>query len=258
MRKFLSTLLLVLGNIILWGGIFAALLKIDMCFSPNFGYWLLWLILFIAVGLGLIKWAKHISSSPKIEAAIKEEMPMKKDVHEHSSIVSDTSKKDRKELWIKIGLAILIAGYCCLIGISLCCLNYHYNAIFYVPFYLTVMIWYIYLVWRKQSSTGEDYFMLPLLQRIGLYKVCESQYEIRKSLLITFVPLYVGTLFISSIVALLNQLICPGGNGSGYDDDITIGSIILFIPVIAWVIFFGYSYGKQWLNSSKLIDKKNG
>ena len=83
----------------------------------------------------------------------------------------------------------------------------------------------------------------------------ESQYEIRKSLLATFVPIYVGTIFISSIVALLNELICPGGNHSEYSDDITIGSIILFIPIITWVIFGGYIYGTEWLNRSKLTER---
>lgn len=256
MKNFLSALLMVLGNIILWGGLFSSLLKIDMCLSSNFGYWLFWLITFIAVGLVLIKWARHISSPQKTEETVKDENPIKKGVNEQDIIVHDKTKKNRKELWIKIGLTVFIVGYCCLIWISLCCLNYHYNAIFYVPFYIIVMIWYIYLVWRRQSSTGEDYLMLPLLQRIGLYKKeYKSQYEIRKSLLATFVPIYVGTIFISSIVALLNELICPGGNHSEYSDDITIGSIILFIPIITWVIFGGYIYGTEWLNRSKLTER---
>lgn len=60
MRKFLSKLVMILGNIILIGGIFGALLKIDMCFSSNFIYWLLSLIIFIVIGLVLIKLARKI------------------------------------------------------------------------------------------------------------------------------------------------------------------------------------------------------
>jgi len=51
---------MILGNIILLGGIFGALLNIDMCFSSNFIYWLFSLIIFIIIGLVLIKLARRI------------------------------------------------------------------------------------------------------------------------------------------------------------------------------------------------------
>lgn len=61
MRKIFSILLTIIGYIVLWGGIIGSLLNIDMCFSPNFGYWLFSVIIFVAVGVGLIKYSKHLS-----------------------------------------------------------------------------------------------------------------------------------------------------------------------------------------------------
>lgn len=113
------------------------------------------------------------------------------------------------------------------------------------------MVWYLYLLWRKPIASDEDYLLLPLLQKIGLFKSNTNDYELRKSLMKSFVPVYAGTIAISVIVVILNDILCPGGYYSEYSDDISVGSVILFIPIVAWITFFIYSYGSQWVNNVK-------
>lgn len=38
----------------------------------------------------------------------------------------------------------------------------------------------------------------------------------------------------------------------GYE--ITLGSWLLAIPIMTWVVFFIYSYGSQWINKVKPLE----
>lgn len=245
MRKFTSILLSIIGYLALFCGVVGGItLVINGMFDPV--YSTIALITFILLGTVCLVIGKRLqkAKTPTSKPATNmEEVP--------------TEKAPKKIPWRRIGLSILIAGICttlwgCIIG-----LNYDYNAIFYVPFYLLVMTWYLYLLWRKAPASTEDYLLLPLLQKIGLFKSYTNDYELRKNLLKTFVPVYVGTITISIIVVILNDILCPGGYHSQYPDDISIGSFILFIPIIAWIMFFVYSYGSQWVDKVKHLGETN-
>lgn len=157
----------------------------------------------------------------------------------------------------KLGLSVLIVGLCVGIGVALVIVcegngsNYNYTVLpFYLPFYLILMIWYLYLVWRKQPIEGGDYLLLPLLKLIGLYRHFRSDYELRKSLVTTFLPLYVGTIFISIVIVLDEML------ASDIDDDVRY--VLLFVPIVMWVICFAYNYGRQWLERARSMKGDSG
>lgn len=244
MRKLASILLKIIGYLAFFCGVIGSInLIIHGMFDPIFST--LALIVFIFIGTLCLTLGKRLQKSKgsltEVEIAV-EKKP--KDVATY------------KIQWNKIGLSILIVGICTTIWGCIIGLNYDYNAIFYVPFYLIVMSWYLYLLWRKAPATSEDYLLLPLLQKIGLFKSYTNNYELRNAVLKTFVPVYIGTFAISAIVVILNDILCPGGYHSEYPDDISIGSFILFIPIMAWIIFLTYSYGSQWVSKVKENDKQ--
>lgn len=239
MRKFASILLKIIGYLALFCGAIGSInLIIYGMFDPI--YSTLALIAFILIGILCLTIGKRLQQSKNFVAEVELTVEKKpKEIVQH------------KIQWKKIGISILIVGICITIWGCLIGMNYDYNAIFYVPFYLIVMSWYLYLLWRKAPATSEDCLLLPLLQKIGLFKSYTNDYELRKTVLKTFVPVYIGTFAISAIVVILNDILCPGGYHSEYPDDISIGSFILFIPIVAWITFFVYSYGFQWVNNVK-------
>lgn len=237
MRKLASILFSIIGYLAFFCGIVGSIAMISNgTFDPIYSTTALFA--FILIGIICLTLGKRLQ---KAKTSLEES-------------ISTVEKKPRIIPWKKIFISIIIVGICttlwgCIIG-----MNYSYNAIFYVPFYLIVMSWYLYLLWRKAPATSEDYLLLPLLQKIRLFKSYLSDYELRKAVLKTFVPVYIGTFAISAIVVILNDILCPGGYHSEYPDDISIGSFILFIPIVVWITFFVYSYGSQWVNNVK--DKK--
>lgn len=246
MRKFASILLKIIGYLALFCGAIGSInLIIHGMFDPI--YSTLALIAFILIGILCLTFGKRLQHSKNYIAEVEFTIEKKpKEVVRH------------KIQWKKIGLSILIVGICttlwgCIIG-----LNYEYNAIFYVPFYLIVMSWYLYLLWRKTLVRDEDYLFLPILRRIGLYKFHTTNYELRKALLKSFVPVYAGTIVISLIVVILNDLIAPyetrGYDGYWIYHEITLGSWLLAIPIMGWVVFFAYCYGFQWVNKAKQME----
>ena len=111
--------------------------------------------------------------------------------------------------------------------------------LYYIPFYLIIGTYYIYLVWKKGPRRTEDYLMLPLLQKIGLYKDIKTPYILKRKLLLFF-ALIIGTALWSILVIYLD-------NSYLYKKDHETVPIMLVISGLIWVIFFFYEYGSQWL-----------
>ncbi|MCM1294809.1 MAG: hypothetical protein NC311_04605 [Muribaculaceae bacterium] len=246
MRKFASIILKIIGYLAFFcGGVGGINLAIHGMFDPI--YSTIGLIAFILIGILCLTIGKKLQQGKNSVAEVK-------------LTIEKNSKEAvlHKIQWKKIGISIFIVCVCttlwgCIIG-----LNYEYNAIFYVPFFLIVMVWYLYLLWRKTPSEDEDYLLLPLLQKIGLFNSFPNKYELRKALLKTFVPVYAGTIVISTIVVILNDILAPyddrGYDGYWIHHEITLGSWLLAIPIMTWVVFFIYSYGSQWINKVKQLE----
>ena len=89
--------------------------------------------------------------------------------------------------------------------------------------------------------------LYPLLKKIGVYSDISDLYLLRKTLLFTTVPLLLATIIISLLVVSIDS-ISPEDYG-----EVSIGSFILSLPVIAWILFFVYIYGKKWLDNAPKI-----
>jgi len=129
-------------------------------------------------------------------------------------------------------------------------LYYYTTGCFYILFYLVLVLYYLYLIWWKKEFNGENLFLLPLWNKIGLYKDETDLYKLRKKLLGNIAPLLGGTIFLSIIVSALGRLGERDEYGHYSECEITFGTYILVIPIIAWIIFFFKEYGKIWINNS--------
>ena len=110
---------------------------------------------------------------------------------------------------------------------------------FYIPYYLIFSVYYFYLIWRNKKVKGEDILLLPLLNKLGIYKEFIDEYSQRKKLLQSTLPI-----LITSILAPLIALFFEANRS--YDS----APYGLVLPIIAWTIFFIYTYCSEWLNSS--------
>ena len=153
----------------------------------------------------------------------------------------------KKKLW-KVGkkllLSLVIIGGSFAICVQMEELYYELNCLFYYPFYLIIGVYYLYLIWRKKEVQSEDIVLYPLLKKIGIYSNISDHYLLRKALLMTVVPLLLVTISISLLVVSIDS-ISPKDSG-----EVSIGSFILSLPVVAWIVFFVYVYGKKWLDNT--------
>lgn len=156
----------------------------------------------------------------------------------------------KKRLW-KVGKKLLLSLVIMGSGFAICVqmkeLYYELNCLFYYPFYLIIEVYYLYLLWRKRDVLSEDVVLYPLLKKIGIYSDISDHYLLRKALLATTVPLLLSTIIISLLVVSIDS-ISPKDDG-----EVSIGSFILSLPVIAWIVFFAYVYGKKWLDNTSQL-----
>lgn len=147
--------------------------------------------------------------------------------------------KITKRLLLNIVILVVSCMICTLMGDY----GYYVNCYFYYPFYFTVTTYYTYLIWRKQEVYSEDIVFYPLLKKIGIYPDISDSYTLRKKLLLSVIPLSLVTIFTSLLVVSISSL-------APEDNEVSMGSILLGLPVIIWGVFFVYVYGRKWLNNA--------
>lgn len=155
-------------------------------------------------------------------------------------------KDMRNKIWETVKkillTTIIIVGSC-----TICTLmdeyDYYINCCFYFPFYFIVATYYTYLIWRKKEVFSEDIVFYPLLKRMGIYSDISDSYTLRKKLLVSIIPLSLVTLLTSLLVVAISSL-------APENDEVSVGSLLLGLPVIAWIVFFVFVYGKKWIDAS--------
>lgn len=155
----------------------------------------------------------------------------------------------RNRIWKivkRLLLTIVIIIGSCIICTLMGDYGYYINCYFYYPFYFIVTTYYTYLIWRKQEVYSEDIVLYPLLKKIGIYSDISDSYALRKKLLLSVIPLSLVTILTSLLVVSISSL-------APEDNEVSIGSLLLGLPVIAWEVFFVYVYGRKWLNNAHKI-----
>lgn len=164
---------------------------------------------------------------------------------EENRIIRKHKQGKFKQFLKRIVLTFFILLVC--IGIPSCLLSYGYGmSLIYFTYYVILGFHYLYLTWRKKGVQGEDVFLYPLLKKIRLLKNETNKYIVRKILLKTVIPLLVVTLLTPLLVLLMGE--------PNYDEGETkqaVGELFLCIPLILWIVFFIYAYGRKWINDVK-------
>lgn len=249
MKKIFANLLITIGylcnNIALFGGAHVVLFgyKVDL-FWTFIGV-LIWLV----PGLICLKIGRYLENKYKAnEVEGTEEKVRIAKVNEEKNIEANKHHYQEKfnygSVWVKIGISLLIVAFCLIVAGCVHGQEYYVNAFFYWPFYIIVMCYYLGVIWSKEKVTGERILMLPLLNKMGIYNDLKSAYDIRRKLVYNFAPILVLTITISSIVIVSYAYIND-------EYEITIGSVVLSIPVFLWQLFFLFAYGSKWISSKK-------
>lgn len=167
-----------------------------------------------------------------------------------TTTIHKTKHEDVKNRIWKIVKKLLLTTTIIVSSCVICTLmgnyGYYINCYFYFPFYFVVTTYYIYLIWRRQEVHSEDIVFYPLLKKIGIYSNISDSYTLRKKLLVSVIPLSLATILTSLLVVSISSL-------APEEDEVSIGSILLGLPVLAWGVFFVYVYGRKWLNNAQKI-----
>ena len=113
-------------------------------------------------------------------------------------------------------------------------------AVFYFPWFFTLLVYYTYLLWSKKTVTGEKVLLLPLLQKISLFQHYSAEsISKKKELIKTVLPI------------LLTSIVCPYISLLYCDNkhDYTIPGLLCATAPILLLINLVKAYSIKWLYS---------
>lgn len=114
------------------------------------------------------------------------------------------------------------------------------GVIFYIPCFIIMLIYYLRLIWSNAKITGAKMLLLPLLQKINMFKAYNDNTTCKKELARTVLPF------------LLSMIICPILTSILYENVLHHRSqhgwlmILLLIPPIILVISIAKSFVQSW------------
>lgn len=120
----------------------------------------------------------------------------------------------------------------------------HFVASFYDPLYIIFFVYYACLIWSKKDVTGEKMLLLPLLQKIHLFKEYSNSSIAMKKELIKIVLPFLITSIICPFIATLIYWSCN-------ERDLDIYVLLLVIAPILFIINLTKAYAQKWLYSQE-------
>ncbi len=218
-------------------GYFLTLLSLNACkvFANN-GMTMLLVVILAAIGILLIYLGDKKKNSQRTITVEETQSAL----NSQERFLTDTQDTDDTAIYLIRFLkafvisAIILAVFIFLILVTFEEYGGRYAAfnIFYLPVYSVTGLWYLYLLWIKRSSKGEDVLLLPIWKKIGLFKDYEDNKQSRKELFLT-APLLIITVICHFMGCILEN------------------AFLFAMPIILWIIFILYEYGRQWVNKEQ-------
>lgn len=117
------------------------------------------------------------------------------------------------------------------------------GVIFYIPCFIIIVVYYLWLIWSKAKVTGAKMLFLPLLQKISLFKTYNDKPTCKKELAKTILPF------------LLSMIICPMLTSILYENVYRRSQhewliTLLVIPPIILVISIAKSSVQSWVGQN--------
>lgn len=160
-----------------------------------------------------------------------------------------SSKKTRKHnirfkrLFKRIALSLSLLAYiiCSLTFVDDGDVLTACGVIFYIPCFIILLIYYLRLIWSNAKATGAKMLLLPLLQKINMFKAYNDNTTCKKELARTVLPF------------LLSMIICPMLTSILYENVFHRRSqhgwlmMLLLVPPIILVISITKSFVQSWV-----------
>ena len=148
------------------------------------------------------------------------------------------------EYVLKSFVTCVLAGFFVLCGFGFFTRDFSAVTIFffiYAPWFLILLVYYTYLLWRRGPVKGESILLLPLLQKISLFKnYSASNLAVKKDIIRTVLPVLItSTLcpFISALIQLTN-----GCHGVEW-----MSLLLLSIPILIILVDLIITYSQKWV-----------
>lgn len=251
MKRVLSTICRVISYILYFIAIGGGILNM---ISGKFHllYSSIALIFFLLIGFLFKKISKVITQDTK---QIKEQHLNDKNGDIKSPHLSPTKIEDsdthnsinrnthfgKRNVFLTLGITIVFL-------VDIICLsssNFEEWLWFYAPFFFSIWVYYLYLIWKIKVVKIEDFLFIRLLRRCHLMVMDNNLYAQRSLLLKTsFIPLLL-TLILPILAFLLNEVI-------DYNDRMIedfVHSLLLIVPIIGWITAIAYAWSKAWLQT---------
>ena len=82
------------------------------------------------------------------------------------------------------------------------------GVIFYIPCYFIIMTYYLWLIWSKGKATGAKMLLLPLLQRVNLFRTYQDDLKGKIELAKTVLPFLLSVFICPMLTSILYYNVC--------------------------------------------------
>lgn len=205
-------------------------------------------LMLLALGLGFRKLGDKLSK-PKVEKIPNQERSIEVINQPSSKSTKRRNPIKWKKIFATIGLAGIF-GYCvgCIgEGDSLTA----WMIITYIPMFIILYVYYVRLIWKHgRKVTKEQLLLLPLLQKINIFRDYSGDIEDRKRLFSTSFYGIILSVLCTAIVSTMYYDMYYG-----IRDYYGICYMLLSLPIAIWIIGISRAAFQNWLSISITINK---
>lgn len=166
--------------------------------------------------------------------------------------MATTATHKIKKICLKIFATIIIAFFflSCTFWIDMNIDSLSFMALFYCPWIFFLFCYYTYMLWSEKNVTGERLLLLPVLQKLHLFKDYSSNFDKKKELLKTTLPVLITSIICPFIATLISD--------SQHDDEnFMLPFFLLIIAPILIIVNLVKAYSQKWLNSQEQNNNTN-
>lgn len=157
-----------------------------------------------------------------------------------------------KKICLKIFATIIIAFFflSCTFWMDEDIDGFPFLALFYCPWIFFLFCYYTYILWSKKNVTGERLLLLPVLQKLHLFKDYSSNFDKKRELLRT------------TLLVLITSIMCPFiatliSDSQHDDDNFMLSFFLLIIAPILIIVNLVKAYSQKWLYNQEQNNTNN-
>lgn len=119
------------------------------------------------------------------------------------------------------------------------------GVIFYIPCFIIMLIYYLLLIWSEGKATGAKMLLLPLLQRVNLFRTYQDDLKGKIELAKTVLPFLLSVFICPMLTSILYYNVCY--NKHSQQEWLIV---ILLLPPVILVISIAKSRVQSWVSQN--------